>query len=157
MLPRIDSPKGGVSTSAKEFIVAADSISDLFYDGLTEPVAEMRRLHLILVANRQLLEDYYTGGTGGIMNRHQFGEFVAITSGIDREPANEVFSCATNLYAAVGETGAGADCAMSRTQFATGVVRLANLVSMMSDGMVDVSRIATQTETFLDEIKGKRK
>jgi hypothetical protein len=157
MLPRIDSPKGGVGAIQREFLVSSDSIGDLFYDGLTDPTSELRKLHSVLAANRQQLEEFYTGGIGGIMNRQQFCEFVAISSGIDREPANEVFSCSTNLYAAEGELGVGADCSMSRTQFATGVVRLANLVSMMNDGMVDISKLATQTESFLDEIKARRK
>mmetsp|Transcript_33330 Transcript_33330/g.55965 ORF Transcript_33330/g.55965 Transcript_33330/m.55965 type:complete len:150 (-) Transcript_33330:196-645(-) len=143
MLPSISPNKrAGVC-----FTLKMESIEDLFYDGNSNihPSDELARVQTILDANNGKMQSlFFDCGEKG-MNRRSFHRIVSKTVGDEALPAaDEIFSCCTNLY----NRGSGYDTSMSSSQFAGGVVRLAHLSSLMHDGMVETSEIATQTDKF---------
>ena len=145
-LPSLDSP----TRSSSEFPVASDGIADLFYDGLNDPLEELRKLQLTLDMSkyRSMLKKQYTQRT---MNRAGFRAFIKRTCiEIDGDVPDEIFSCAVNDF---GDENGGAppDRTMTKGEFATAVVRVANLWAMMNEGMANSSELSDQTSRFLIE------
>ena len=144
--PEINSPvreRGHLS-------ISLDGIDDLFYDGLTEPEEELIQLQSVFDNNRnkQYFRALFNRGTN---NRAKFKAFARETIGIDGAAANQVFSCAANSFQK-DYKGSPVDVIMTQTQFAAGIIRLANLWALMNDGMINTSRLADQTAEFLDHV-----
>jgi len=146
-LPRI--------SSSRSFSAISEQLDDLVTPA-SHFTEEFGKVQSVLEKNKVILEQAYNSKPS--FNRLHFGEFCASNmSGLCPPDggvmANEIFSCATSLYAPEGEVGCGADCDMSRNQFATAIVRLANLVAMMNDGIDgNSSKIAQQTHAFLQTL-----
>lgn len=147
--PEIHSP----SSRAKDgFNLSLTGIDDLFYDNLTNPSEELAKLQDLFDEGRYkryLLALY----NNGLNNRAKFRAFANETVGIDGPTADEVFSCAADSFRK-DVTGSLADAVMTKEQFAVGIIRLANLWSLMNDGMVDTSHLTDQSTSFLDTIMG---
>jgi hypothetical protein len=136
----------------QRFILFAEGIEDLFYDGQTNPDEELLLLQHVLDVHAATLSAAF-GKTH--MSRTSFHHFVKRTiSVVDQTTADEIFSCATSLYETEAETEAKGNAAQAMTaaQFAVAVVRLANLFALINDGMVDTSKLSNQTEAFLVSI-----
>ena len=86
------------------------------------------------------------------MNRAAFQRLVYRTTSLESGPSNEIFSCSTNLYDSLDSSEPLADCSMSTGQFAIAIVRLANLWVLMNKGMADASKLAVQTQLFLESV-----
>jgi hypothetical protein len=109
----------------------------------------LKRLQKVLNTHRRVLSAVFNNR----MNRASFQMFAMNSMGLDVRPANEIFSCSTNLYARdEDDVGIGADCFMSPEQFTTAIVRLANLNSLMYDGMDSAGDLSHQTDAFLSSI-----
>lgn len=145
-LPSLDSP----TRSASEYPVSADGIADLFYDGLNDPVAELRKLQLTMdmTKYRTILKKMYNKRAA--MNRSAFRKFMMATTEIDGDVPDEIFSCAVNDFSSM-EGGPLPDRNMTKGEFATAVVRVANLWALMNEGMVNSSELSDQTARFLTE------
>jgi hypothetical protein len=145
-LPSLDSP----TRSASEYAVSAEGIADLFYDGLNDPVAEHRKLQLTLdmAKYKSILKKMYTKKSS--MNRSAFRKFMMDTTEIDGDVPDEIFSCAVNDFSEL-EGGPLPDRNMTKAEFATAVVRVANLWALMNEGMVNSSELSDQTARFLTE------
>ena len=126
----------------------SEGIEDLFFDGLTNPDQELILLQHVLDTNAGKLMSIF----GNRMDRRSFQKFVKKTIGVDADNADEIFSCATNLYDDDADNGQLKDCGMSGPQFAVAVVRIANLWALMNEGMVDTSKLSSQTQKFLESI-----
>lgn len=146
-LPNLASPSGS------SFHLKKESIEDLYFDHQTDPVAEYSKLTKVLNSskNKSTLEREYLKSS---MDREGFSKFVELSSGIESNVANEIFSCVTDLFVDESEE----DClelpdkVMSRSEFAAAVVRLANLWFMMNEGMADASKLSMQTAAFIAQI-----
>ena len=133
--------------------VEIGSIGDLMGGlGEHEQSPELRKLQGVLHSHRVHLENVYLVSA---KSRRDFADFCQASTGIDKGPANEIFSIATDRFAAEEDRlGHGADCTMSRAQFATAVVRLANLFALIQDGVAaDSGRISEQVDDFLRHSK----
>ena len=131
------------------FILAGHSVSDLMDNkNSSDCKSEIRDLQNVLSAHRVYLEQLYV--VVG-KSRADFKEFVIKTSGIDDDrTSNEIFSIATDRFAAEEDAyGHGSDCTMSREQFATALVRLANLFALINHGMTTSGKISKQTDDFI--------
>jgi hypothetical protein len=73
--------------------------------------------------------------------------FLCATGEIDGDTPDELFSCSTGLFA--GDTGELPNKVMSKQEFTTGFIRVANLWTLMNEGMADASELCHQTEKFL--------
>ena len=148
MLPTIASERTGC------FVLTSEGIEDLFYDGLTNPDHELSLLQSVLNVNAEKVNSLYSNNGAAMfrMNRGAFRRFVYRTTLLESGPSDEIFSCSTNLYDAPDGSTTLPDCSMSTGQFATAIVRLANLWVMMNEGMEDASKLSVQTSLFLDSI-----
>jgi hypothetical protein len=146
-----------------EFHLIPDTVSDLFYDGTTDILMEIQKLQTVLnlSSSKVPLKKLYK--TYKPMNRSQFSRFVvSYCEGIDENVANEIFSCSVNQFAnEINEYGEEneeeerdelPDQDMSKEQFTTAIVRLANLWSLMSQGMAESSQLTKQTTQFLKHV-----
>ena len=160
MLPNIKLSSRDSNVSQNQFIVNLEDINDLFYDKKTEPISETQRVQSVLDRHRNKVNSLYFSSDSAsrertcAMNREGFCHFANRTVGIPNKNANEIFSCATSLYS---EEGAAddfglPDAFMTTSQFAAGIVRLANIAAMIDDGMVETSKLAKQTEAFLSKV-----
>jgi len=135
------------------FSVRMDSIEDLFYDG-KDPETEILKLQTVVDANTGRLQALYNCGGSKGMDRKSFQKLAVRLVGNEvNVAADEIFSCVTNLYGDDDgqDNTQSNDVAMSTSQFVGAIVRLANLKSLMYEGMVDTSELAAQTEKFLRE------
>jgi hypothetical protein len=136
-----------------EFSLDPESVQDLFYDGNPNPDQEISKLQLFLnlSSSRVILKKIYGSKP---MNRNKFCGFVTNScESIDRNVANEIFSCAVNNFADDGdELEELPDQDMTKSQFTTAFVRLANLWSLMNEGMADSSKLTKQTSQFLKHL-----
>jgi hypothetical protein len=149
MLPNITNKSSSLNKTHQSFLVKLDLILDLFHDEKIDQINELKNIQTVLNDNNNKLNILY--GIGN-MNRKAFQKFAYHSLGLSAKPADEIFSCATNLYAwQDDETTSGEDCYMTTAQFAAGIVRLANLSSMMKNGVVN-TRLSCQTENFLSSI-----
>ena len=139
-----------IAVRAEQFVLYSEGIEDLFFDGLTNPDQELILLQHVLDTNASKLMSIF----GNRMDRKSFQKFVKKSIGVDGDNADEIFSCATNLYDNDGDNNGGKlkDCSMTGPQFAVAVVRIANLWALMNDGMVDISKLSSQTQTFLSTL-----
>jgi hypothetical protein len=71
-----------------------------------------------------------------------------ITGEIDGDTPDELFSCSTGLFSE-DDGGAMPDRTMTKQEFTTGFIRVANLWTLMNEGMADSSELCVQTEKFL--------
>jgi len=133
-----------------EFPVSFETVGDLMSDFDSAMCSsELIKLEAVLHVHRVYLEQLYI--VAG-KSRRDFEDLVVTTSGLnDGRTANEIFSIATERFSAEDDnTGVGADCTMSRKQFATAIVRLANLCALFSEeGLAHVSLLSQQTDMFL--------
>jgi hypothetical protein len=151
MLPNITNKSSTNKNHQSSFIIKLDLILDLFYDDdeKTDQKAELKNIQSVFNEYNNKLNVLYGSGN---MNRNEFQKFANKSLGIGAKPADEIFSCATNLYATQDdEITSGEDCFMTRQQFAAAIVRMANLSSMINDGMVN-TRLSVQTENFLSNV-----
>lgn len=135
------------------FPISLDTIGDLMIDIKDSDTAiELRKLQQVLLSYRIYLEQLYI--VVG-KSRRDFSDFVMSTSGIeDPRTANEIFSIATDRFAAEEDLlGHGSDCTMSRVQFATAIVRLANFDSLCHDGCTKKMKLSKQVNDFLQKAK----
>lgn len=136
------------------FSVRMDSIEDLFYDG-KDPETEILKLQTVVDANTGRLQTLYNCGGPKGMDRKSFQKLAVRLVGNEvNTAADEIFSCVTNLYGDDNDDQDNTqsnDVALSTSQFVGAIVRLANLKSLMYEGMVDTSELAAQTEKFLRE------
>jgi hypothetical protein len=143
-----------------EFSLDPETVQDLFYDGNPRPDQEISKLQLVLNLNtsRVILKKIYGSKP---MNRNKFRVFVTNSCElIDSNVANEIFSCAVNNFAdendgdgfGEGEVEELPDQDMTKSQFTTAFVRLANLWCLMNEGMADSSQLAKQTSKFLKHL-----
>jgi hypothetical protein len=148
-LPEIVSPQ-----RSERFLLRLEGVEDLFYDGLTNPSQELVRIQAVIDSNATKMNSIFTEGgrSTGRMNRDAFRHFVKSSTDLDAGPADEIFSCATNLYDR-GDDGELTDCFMSRGQFTIGIVRLANLWTLMASDDTVASHLATQISSFLNSIR----
>lgn len=146
--PEIHSPVSARHREKDGMYITMEGIDDLFYDNLTDPAEELVRLQDVFdeSRNKRYLNSLFQKG---INNRGKFKAFAKNTIGLDGDQADKLFSCAANAFSR-DYTGELVDVAMTKSQFAVGIVRLANLWSLMNDGMVDTSMLAHQTSNFLD-------
>ena len=143
-------PSSPQKSRMNDFILFAEGIEDLFYDGLTNPDQELLLLQQVLDQNSGKLSSLF--GMKHTMDRKTFQKFIKRTIDIDGDTADEIFSCATNLYRSENDNGLLVDCSMTAPQFAVAVVRVANLWAMMNEGMVDISKLSSQTKIFLETV-----
>ena len=143
------------------FTVTAAAVDDLMDScgGEADQAPELRKLQQCLSTHRVYLEQIYI--TFG-KSRRDFEELVAKTSGIEdcRRSANEIFSIATDRFAAEEDKlGHGTDCTMSRLQFTTAIIRLANLCALIngSSGMAGSQKLSRQMDDFLTSAKANAK
>lgn len=158
-LPPITSAVHGQQAESKDgnnnrelfFGVELAAIGDLMGPlSAQEAGAEFRKLQSVLASHRVHMENVYL--VSG-KSRRDFADFAHATIGIDKGPANEIFSIATDRFAPEDDkVGHGTDGTMSRAQFATAVVRLANLFAMIQ-GESDGGRVSAQTDDFLHHSK----
>ena len=143
--PSLDSP----TRNSSEFPVSEEGIADLFYDGLNDPAAELRKLQLTMdmAKYKNSMKKLYGSKA---MTRTAFRSFVKSTTDMDGDVPDEIFSCAINDFGDY-EGGALPDRPMSKGEFATGVVRVANLWALMNEGMANSSELGDQTARFLQE------
>jgi hypothetical protein len=142
-----------ISSPNMSYHINKKSVEDLYYDGLTDPETEYAKLSKLvnITKNRTLLDKYYNKD---IMDREGFRHFVQVSSGIDGSVADEIFSCVTDLYTDESD----ADClelpdtTMTKNEFVSAVVRLANLWYLMNEGMINTSQLAMQTTSFLSQV-----
>lgn len=149
--PEIDSPMSSRQYREKDgLVITLDGIDDLFYDNMTDPAEEVIRLQNVFdeSRNKRYLSALYKNGTN---NRDKFKAFAKETVGLEASEADKMFSCAANSFGR-DYKGDLIDCSMSKNQFAVAIIRLANLWSLMNDGMVDTSMLAHQTSAFLEMI-----
>mmetsp|Transcript_23529 Transcript_23529/g.23731 ORF Transcript_23529/g.23731 Transcript_23529/m.23731 type:complete len:161 (-) Transcript_23529:31-513(-) len=137
------------------FTLRPSAVDDLFYDGLTDPDEEIIRVQDLLNSeeNRHFMNALYSRGP---YNRHVFQRFANKSCGIDADVADEIFSCVTNAFNMEEESPTQNDLPdmnMSRSEFAGGIVRLANLWVLMNEGMADSSKLASQTTSFLLNVR----
>ena len=144
--PELSSPKD----NSLRFVASIEGIDDLFYDHLTNPESEVIKLQGIIDQdrNRAYLHALYDRG---VNNRIKFQKFAEETVGIDNATADEIFSCSTNAFRR-DVYGTLQDVSMTRAQFLVGIIRLANLWTLMNEGMADASKLAAQTQAFLDNV-----
>jgi hypothetical protein len=159
MFPKIK--KSSNSIDDLRFVIKGESIDDLFFDNKMEPISETRKVQDVFDRYKSEMNQLYfsterTKKTDDsiektkTMNRENFCLLAYRTVGIPPQNANEIFSCATELFGGDDEYSLP-DTFMTTTQFSTGVVRLANLAAMISDGMENSSMLAKQTELFLSQ------
>eukprot|EP01036_Dinobryon_divergens_P023507 gene23507-31858_t len=160
MLPNIKLSSRDSNLQQNQYTVNLEDINDLFYDKKTDPVSETQRVQSVLDRHRSKINALYFSSEltsrekTCAMNREGFCHFANKTVGIPHKNANEIFSCATNLYSeedAHDDFGLP-DAFMTTSQFAAGIVRLANIAAMIDDGMIDTSKLAKQTEAFLSKV-----
>lgn len=158
MLPAI---RLNSSESTTRFILNLDNVNDLFYDKKTDPTSETQKVQVVLDKYKDKLNSLYFSSESksrekaSCMNREGFCNLAYRTVGIPQKNANEIFSCATDLFSELeGESNDFGlpDAFMTASQFAAGVVRLANIASMINEGMVDTSKLSKQTEAFLSQL-----
>ena len=58
-----------------------------------------------------------------------------------------MFSCSTGLFG--NEDDVLPDRTMSKQEFTTGLIRVANLWTLMNEGMADASELCAQAQKFL--------
>lgn len=153
----ISSARGGTSSltssSSSEFPIDPETVSDLFYDGKTDLFDEITRLQTLLnlSSSRTILKKYYQSKTP--MDRSKFRHFVTNKFDlINGDVADEIFSCSINQFSNDdNEDGDDElpDVNMTKGQFTTAIVRLANLWALMNEGMADSSQLTRQTTQFL--------
>mmetsp|Transcript_9337 Transcript_9337/g.14080 ORF Transcript_9337/g.14080 Transcript_9337/m.14080 type:complete len:86 (-) Transcript_9337:209-466(-) len=80
-----------------------------------------------------------------------FRDFMERTCDVDGDAPDEVFSCAINAFADDDEDLP--DKVMTKSEFVTGVVRVANLWVLMNEGMANSSNLTYQTSIFLKSLK----
>ena len=151
MLPSIQSKStSDRSSTTRHFEIDLKGIEDLFYDGETKPKEEIQRIQHVLnmEKNCNSLNSIYSRRA---FNRRCFQDFAFDTCGIDSNTADEIFSCATNSFADADDNLP--DFQMSTSEFVAAIVRLANLWVLMNEGMVDASRLSSQTSSFLKSIR----
>lgn len=156
MLPQIHSPKNTISKS-DIFEIDQDGIEDLFFEASDSQESikkEILQLQRIIDKNQDKIYQVYLEGGGSLgMNRNHFSNFVIKALGDEGiSAADDIFSCATNLYIENDDTSfdLNKDTKMTGSQFITGLIRVANLYSLMNDGMVNTSRLSSQTQKLLD-------
>lgn len=132
-------------------IESQDAIGDLMSAlSAQEAGMEFRKLQSVLASHRVHLENVYL--VSG-KSRRDFADFANLSIGIEKGPANEIFSIATERFAPEDDkVGHGIDGTMSRAQFSTAVVRLAHLFAMIQ-GESDGGRVSAQTDDFLHHSK----
>ena len=99
--------------------------------------------------NRNILSNIFNEKA---FDRSAFQHFAKRTCGIEASVADEIFSCATNAFGDELNLNELPDLDMSKSQFVAGIVRLANLWTLMNEGMQDCSQLARQTQSFLAQI-----
>ena len=67
---------------------------------------------------------------------------------IDGDTPDELFSCSTGLFSE-DDRRPPPDRTMTKKEFTTGFIRVANLWTLMNEGMADSSELCIQTEKFL--------
>lgn len=141
--------------NAEEFVfpVLSETVCDLLVGSMGD--TEVRNLQDVLVLHRVYLEQLYC--VVG-KSRCDFAEFVTKASGIDdQRMANEIFSIATDRFAAQEDAlGHGSDCTMSRKQFTTAMIRVANLCSLINHGMAHSLKLSNQMNEFILQAKEAR-
>lgn len=60
-----------------------------------------------------------------------------------------MFSCSTGLFSNDEDGNNLPDKTMTKTEFTTGLIRVANLWTLMNEGMADASELCIQTDKFL--------
>lgn len=133
----------------ERFLIKLDGIEDLFFDLKSNVVhsSEVKRLQVVLNKNIEKINEFYCRGGENSMNRAEFERFVEQSIGVGEPTSGEIFSCSTGLF---GDSDG--DTFMTRSEFATGIVRLANLYALMNEGMVNSSELAHQTAMFLSSL-----
>lgn len=152
MLPNIANKS---AVPIERFLIKLDGIEDLFYDSKIniDHTAEVKRIQVVLNKNIEKLDANYCREGDNSMDRAGFERFVERSIGVSGPTAGEIFSCCTGLYGSSdNERDVGEDALMTRSEFATGVVRLANLYALINEGMVNTSELAHQTAMFLSSI-----
>ena len=151
MLPNINNK---TAVPIERFVVNLESIEDLFYDKQSsiDHKAELKRVQVVLNKNIEKINEIYSRNGDSSMDKLGFERFVEKSIGIGGSTADEIFSCCTGLYSSEDGKEVGEDKFMSRSEFATGIVRLANLYSLMCVGMSDTSELAQQTSFFLSSL-----
>lgn len=164
MFPKINKTNSSSSADDLRFVIKVESIDDLFFDKKMEPISETRKVQDVFDRYKSEMNQLYfsteqrTKKTDDLslrtktMNREIFCQLANRTVGIPLQNANEIFSCATELFSGeIEDEFSLPDTFMTTTQFSTAVVRLANIAAMMSDGMENTSMLAKQTELFLSQ------
>ena len=139
------------SPSSSEFFISPESVFDLFYSDTSIFNDEIRKLQnlLNLNSNKIILKRCY--GTNNSMDREKFRLFVYSTCQLEGEVSNEIFSCSINNFAEEGSDELP-DQDMTKSEFTTAFVRLANLWALMNEGMADSSQLTRQTAQFLKHV-----
>ena len=88
------------------------------------------------------------------MNRKAFQDFAFRATTIKEQFSNEIFSCAT-LSFAKEEFDIPPDLEMNPTEFSIAFVRLANLWTIMHDGMENATTLSSQTSNLLSTLIDK--
>lgn len=139
-----------------EFYISPESIFDLFYNldcdnnnnnKINEEINKLQHL-LNLNINKIILKKIY-GNTS--MNREKFRCFVYNTCQLEGNVSDEIFSCAINNFADE-DSDELPDQDMTKDEFTTAFVRLANLWSLMNEGMANSSELTRQTAEFLKHV-----
>lgn len=147
------------ASAVSEFPIDPETVADLFYDGKTDLFDEINKLQTLLnlSSSRTVLKKFYQSKNP--MNRSKFRLFVTSKFDlIDGNVADEIFSCSINQFSnyedgdADGDDEELPDVDMTKGQFTTAVVRLANLWALMNEGMADSSQLTRQTTQFLKYI-----
>ena len=139
-----------------QYILNADGIEDLNYGTQINDEREQKLVQQVIDNNITKLNEMYDRSGLNLlpatsqMNRKSFQRLLKEVADLESEPADEIFSCATNLYDNDISTGMLKDCVMSKSQFAVAIVRLANLWSLINEE--SRQSLSTQTKTFLDSI-----
>ena len=106
-------PKAQQHYQLQRFVLFAEGIEDLFYDGQTSPTEELLLLQHVLDMHLATLSALF--GTTH-MGRASFRQFVKRTISVaDKNTADEIFSCATSLYETEAETDAAGSAAQIMT------------------------------------------
>lgn len=140
-----------IKCNPSDFKINVEGIDDLL-TGIRDREGEIVKLQSALDDNQTRLNTLFSRSGKGQMDRENFEKLVEYSLGRKAiKTANEIFSCATNLYSSDDspEDEYGDDKYMTNSEFAVGVVRLSNLCSMIYNGIADSSSVSEQTRRFL--------
>ncbi len=151
MLPVIKTYGDSSSMSSNNFKLKMENVEDLFESSSrVNPQNELKKVQTVINTNKEKLNRLFTKAGRDSMNRDAFQQFVYTAIGIRGKTSNEIFSCVTDLYSVTDEEkDCGEDTFLTSSQFAAGVVRVANLFSMMNDGTSHQPDLSTQTERLI--------